>query len=123
MSAKRSPQQLRVWRHFILASEVVRREVGRDLWEHAELSEADFTVLAELAGAPGETMRSTHCARVLAWDTSRLSHQVRRLEQRGLIARGRGLAEDGRAAVVSLTDAGRTAYRKALGPHLSSARH
>jgi DNA-binding MarR family transcriptional regulator len=68
-------------------------------------------------------MRSTHCARALAWDTSRFSHQVRRLEQRGLIARGRGLAEEGQAAVVSLTDAGRTAYRKALGPHLSSARH
>jgi DNA-binding MarR family transcriptional regulator len=118
-----SAQQLRVWRNFIVAGEAVRREVGRELWEHAELSEADFTVLAELASAPDETMRSTHCARALDWDTGRFSHQVRRLEQRGLITRGRGVNGDGRAAVVSLTEAGRTAYRQALGPHLRSAQH
>jgi DNA-binding MarR family transcriptional regulator len=43
------------------------------------------------------------------------------MEERGLLRRGRGTTGDGRAAVVTLTDAGRTAYRKALGPHLRSA--
>jgi DNA-binding MarR family transcriptional regulator len=67
-------------------------------------------------------MRSTQCARAVGWDTDRLSHHLRRVEQRGLIRRGRGTADDRRAAVVTLTDEGRTAYRKALGPHLRSAR-
>ncbi|MEV4346658.1 MarR family winged helix-turn-helix transcriptional regulator [Actinoplanes sp. NPDC049596] len=100
----------------------MRREVGRDLWADAQLSEADFTVLAELAAAPNGTMRSTGCARALGWDTGRFSHQLKRMEERGLVQRGRGEAGDGRAAVVTLTDEGRTAYRKALGPHMRSAK-
>ena len=121
MSGRLTAQQLRVWQSFVLAGEAVRREVSRELWSDAQLSEADFTVLAELSLAPENTMRSTECARALDWDTGRLSHQLRRLEQRGLIRRGRGTPDDGRAAVVSLTGEGRTAYRKALGPHMRSA--
>ncbi|MDG4782745.1 MarR family transcriptional regulator [Micromonospora sp. WMMD961] len=123
MSAKSSAQQRRVWQTFVLLSEVVRREVGRDLADSSGLSEADFTVLAELAHAPEGSMRSTRCARALDWETGRLSHQLRRLEQRGLIERSRGDAGDGRSAVITLTDAGRHAYRSALGPHLRSAQH
>ncbi|MTD53140.1 MarR family winged helix-turn-helix transcriptional regulator [Amycolatopsis pithecellobii] len=118
-----SAQQHRVWQTFVLLSEAVRREVGRDLAETSGLSDADFTVLAELAHAPGGTMRSTHCARALDWDTGRLSHQLRRMQERGLITRARGDASDARAAVVTITDAGRIAYRDALAPHLRSARY
>ena len=121
MTARLTARQIRVWQRFVLAGEATRREVGRELWDNAQLSEADFTVLAELSAAPDNTMRSTQCARAVGWDTGRLSHQLRRMQERGLIRRGRGTAGDGRAAVVTLTDAGRTAYRKALGPHLRSA--
>ncbi|MFG1991028.1 MarR family winged helix-turn-helix transcriptional regulator [Actinoplanes sp. NPDC048988] len=122
MSGRMTAAERRVWQNFIVLGEAVRREVGRDLWADAQLSEADFTVLAQLASAPDGTMRSTGCARALGWDTGRLSHQLRRMEERGLVRRGRGEPGDGRAAVVALTDEGRTAYRKALGPHLRSAR-
>jgi DNA-binding MarR family transcriptional regulator len=88
----------------------------------ANSKDADFTVLAELSRAPGNTMRSTQCAHAVGWDTGRLSHQLRRMEERGLIRRGRGTSDDRRAAVVTLTGQGSTAYRKALGPHLRSAR-
>lgn len=123
MSAKSSAQQRQVWQTFVVLSESVRREVSRDLAESSGLSEADFTVLAELAHAPGGTMRSTQCARALDWETGRLSHQLRRLEQRGLIGRARGEGGDGRSALIVLTDAGRHAYRSSLGPHLRSAQH
>lgn len=122
MAARSRTRENRIWRNFILLSEGVRREVGRDLWDDAQLTEAEFTVLAHLAGAPGGSLRSTECARALDWDTGRMSHQVRRMEERGLIRRGRD-AGDGRAAVVTLTDEGRDAYRRALGPHLRSAKH
>jgi DNA-binding MarR family transcriptional regulator len=42
--------------------------------------------------------------------------------ERGLVRRGRGAGQDGRAALVTITDQGRTAYRRALGPHLASAK-
>ena len=67
-------------------------------------------------------MRSTECAQALDWDTGRMSHQLRRLEERGLLKRGRGVAGDKRAAVVSLTHEGLSAYRRALGPHMRSAK-
>ncbi|WP_157756820.1 MarR family winged helix-turn-helix transcriptional regulator [Plantactinospora sp. KBS50] len=123
MSAKSSAEQRRVWQTFVLLSEAVRREVGRDLADGSGLSEADFTVLAELAHAPEGALRSTRCAQALDWESGRLSHQLRRLEQRGLITRARGAAGDGRAAVVAITDSGRDAYRRALGPHLRSAQY
>jgi DNA-binding MarR family transcriptional regulator len=121
VSERTTAQQRRVWQTFLLLNEAVRRELARDLWEVSQLSETDFTVLARLAAAPRESMRSTECARALDWDSGRMSHHLRRMEERGLIARGRGV-DDGRAAVVTLTDEGRSAYRRALGPHWRSAK-
>ena len=111
-----------MWQNFVVLSEVVRRELARELWDASRLSDADFTVLARLAAAPGASMRSTECARALDWDTGRMSHQLRRMQQRGLLRRSRGAGDDGRAAIVTLTDEGRSAYRRALGPHWRSAK-
>jgi DNA-binding MarR family transcriptional regulator len=122
MSDRTTAQQRRVWQNFLALGETVRRELARDLWENSQLSEPDFTVLARLATAPAASMRSTECARALGWDTGRMSHHLRRMEERGLVQRSRGTGEDGRAAVVVLTDDGRSAYRRALGPHWRSAK-
>ncbi|MEV6587469.1 MarR family winged helix-turn-helix transcriptional regulator [Streptomyces acidicola] len=122
MSDRTTAQQRRVWQNFLALNESVRRELARDLWDTSQLSEADFSVLARLAAAPGASMRSTECARALDWDSSRMSHHLRRMEERNLVRRGRGAGSDGRAAVVTLTDEGRSAYRRALGPHWRSAK-
>lgn len=115
-------RQLRIWQNFVVLSETVHREVGRDLWDDAGLTASEFTVLAELSSRPGGGMRPSQCARAIDWDTSRLSHMLRRMEKRGLISRGKGGGSDGRAAEVVLTKEGRSAYRRALGPHLGSAK-
>ena len=118
-------QQLRVWQNFVVLAETVGREVGRDLWDDAGLTGAEFTVLAELRLRPGGTMRPSQCARSIGWETSRLSHQLRRMEKRGLIVRDKRAASeesDGRAATITLTHQGLSAYRRAIGPHLRSAR-
>lgn len=112
-----------MWQNFLALNDSVRREITREQWDVSQLSEADFSVLARLAAAPDESMRSTECARALDWETGRMSHQLRRMEERNLLRRGRGTADDGRAAVVTLTDEGRTAYRRALGPHWRSIKH
>lgn len=122
MSSKLTEQQLKVWRDFHVLGEIIRREVGRDLLDESQLTEADFTVLAELSVQARGSVRASECARSLDWEASRLSHQLRRMEARGLVTRGREGEADGRASRITLTDAGRRAYRKALGPHLQSAR-
>jgi DNA-binding MarR family transcriptional regulator len=114
--------ELATWQKLQTVTEVLRREVGRDLWADARLSDAEFTVLAHLQSADAEVIRPSDCAREIGWDSSRLSHQLRRLERRDLVATTRGSDEDGRAVRVTLTDAGRTAYRRAIGPHLRSAK-
>ncbi len=116
-----SRERRRVWEDVVVLADAVRREVARDLHAESGLSDADFTVLAHLASTPGSAGRSTRCAEAIGWGTDRLSHQVRRLEDRGLVRREPAAGGDGRASLVVLTDAGRTAYRRALGPHFASA--
>jgi len=65
-------------------------------------------------------MRPGACAQAIGWDSSRLAHQLGRLEKRGLVRRDPD-PEDGRASVVAVTEAGLEAYRRAIGPHLRSA--
>lgn len=120
VSAKMSPEELRAWENLQTVAEVLHREVGRDLWDDARLSDTEFTVLAHLQRA-GRPVRPSECAKSIGWDSSRLSHQLRRLERRGLIAKAVGELADGRATLIAATPEGRSAYRKAIGPHLRSA--
>lgn len=113
-------RELRTWEALQVVTEHLKREVGRDLWADAALSDTEFTVLANVRLAP-EGIRPGACARAIGWDSSRLSHQLRRLEKRGLVSR-QADPHDGRATVVVLTEQGRDAYRRAIGPHLRSAR-
>ena len=119
MSDKLSPFELRTWETLHTVTEQLKREVGRDLWADAELSDTEFTVLAHLRLSP-DGVRPGACAQAIGWDSSRLSHQLRRLEKRGLVER-RADPHDGRAAVLVMTDEGREVYRKAIGPHLRAA--
>jgi DNA-binding MarR family transcriptional regulator len=116
-----SPAELAVWQKLQTVTENLRREVGRGLREDAQLSEPEFTVLAHLVFAGGSA-RPSACARSIGWDTSRLAHLLGRMQGRGLIARSPEGDRDGRASVVSLTDEGRRAHRRAVGPHLRAAK-
>jgi DNA-binding MarR family transcriptional regulator len=119
MSEKMSSFELGTWENLHTVTEKLKREVGRDLWADAELSDTEFTVLAHLRLSPGG-VRPGACAQAIGWDSSRLSHQLRRLEKRGLVER-RADPRDGRAAVLVMTDTGQEVYRKAIGPHLRAA--
>ncbi|CAA9449111.1 MAG: hypothetical protein AVDCRST_MAG01-01-4382 [uncultured Rubrobacteraceae bacterium] len=119
---KMTERQLRVWQNFVVLAETIDREVGRDLWDDAGLTKSEFTVLAELSSQSRGGMRPSQCARAIDWDTSRLSHMLRRMEKRRLVSRGKSDGSDGRAAEIVLTKEGRSAYRRALGPHLGSAK-
>lgn len=80
--------------------------IQRDLSKATGLSEADYEILAALVDAPGDAVRAIALRCGLQWEKSRLSHQLRRMEQRGLIAR-QECEEDGRGAMIVVTDEGR----------------
>lgn len=114
-----SSDELAVWQRLQTVTESLRREVGRGLRADADLSESEFTVLAHVVTAGG-SIRAGECARSIGWDSSRLAHQLGRLERRGLVDRTTD-ATDARSSVVSLTETGRAAHRRAVGPHLRAA--
>ena len=109
------------WRGYRRMRALLDLQITRDLWRDSSLSDADYDVLSTLTEIEGQTWRSTDLARHLLWSTSRLSHQVARMERRGLVARG-DCADDGRGATLSLTPAGLAALRGAAPRHLASVR-
>ena len=90
--------------------------LNRELARETGLSEADFEILAHLADAPGESLRALALRCGLEWEKSRLSHQLRRMEQRGLIVR-EACVEDNRGAVVRVTEEGRRLAEEARVVH------
>jgi DNA-binding MarR family transcriptional regulator len=113
-------QQLDTWQRLQVVTERLRRRVGADLRSDADLSEPEFTVLAHLVDMGG-TARPTACAAAIGWDSSRLAHQLRRLERRALVERRPDPDGDARGSSIAITAAGRAAHRAAVGSHLRVA--
>ncbi|MEU8434232.1 MarR family winged helix-turn-helix transcriptional regulator [Streptomyces sp. NPDC029216] len=100
---------------------LVNAEIARDLQQDSALSEADYDVLSVLGSTDGHRMRITALAGLMRWSRSRLSHQLTRMEQRGLVRREE-VATDGRGAEVVLTEAGVGAITTAAPHHVESVR-
>lgn len=100
---------------------LVNAEIARDLQQDSGLSEADYDVLSVLGSTDGHRMRVTALAALMSWSRSRLSHQLTRMEQRGLVRREE-VATDGRGAEVVLTADGVSAITGAAPHHVESVR-
>src|SRR5213592_3019710 len=101
-----APEQERAWRRYRRMRTLLDLQIGRDLQTDSGLSEADYDVLSTLSEAPRGEWRAREFAARLLWSSSRLAHQVGRMEARGLVER-RGMEDDARGAVVVLTPHGR----------------
>jgi DNA-binding MarR family transcriptional regulator len=114
-----SPQELRVWHAFRLMGEDVLARVGRDITTGTGLSGPEFAVLSRLAALGNGEMRQQALAECMGWDKSRLSHQLTRMKERGLI--DRRLA-GGNAVLVVLTKLGQEKLNAARPVHAESVR-
>jgi DNA-binding MarR family transcriptional regulator len=99
-------EQQQVWRGYLEMTSRLQTAMHRQLQQDCELSLADYDVLVALS--EGGPQRINELGEVLAWEQSRLSHQLRRMRGRGLVER-HGSDDDRRGATVDLTDAGRAA--------------
>jgi DNA-binding MarR family transcriptional regulator len=95
--------------------------IARDLRQDSGLSDADYDVLSTLSEAEDDSWRAGDLAARLLWSSSRLAHQVRRMELRGLVCRTAS-DDDARGAVVALTPAGRSLLEAAARHHVASVR-
>ncbi|TDE07982.1 MarR family winged helix-turn-helix transcriptional regulator [Jiangella asiatica] len=111
----------RAWRGYLRMNTVLGAALSRQLQVDSTLSLPDFEVLVHLTDVEDERLRVSELARVMRWEKSRLSHQVTRMERRGLVAREECLS-DGRGAFVVLTGAGRDAIEAAAPAHVDAVR-
>src|SRR5258708_510714 len=101
-----SDTQIAVWANYQRMRVRLTERINRELAQKAGLSEADFEILSALIESPNESVRALALRCGLEWEKSRLSHQLRRMEERGLISR-QECAEDNRGSVIRVTEAGR----------------
>lgn len=110
------PARRDVWRRYFESSALLTDRLERSLREQTGLSLADYNVLLLLTEAPENTLRMGELARRLVFSPSRLTYLVKTLTDRGLVDR-RDCAQDGRGKEAVLTDAGRSAFRRAAVLH------
>ena len=101
-----SDPQAAAWSSYQRMRARLSGQLNRELARKTGLSEADFEILAALTESPDQPVRALALRCGLEWEKSRLSHQLRRMEARGLVVRGQ-CSEDNRGAVIRVTDAGR----------------
>ena len=109
------------WRAYLDMNALLTARLNREMQETSGISIADFSVLVPLSEHPEGRMRVLELARALGWEKSRLSHQLTRMQQRGLIERS-SCSEDRRGAWIRLTGAGRAAVEAAAPRHVESVR-
>lgn len=114
-----SDEEQQVWRGYLAMVAELQAAMNRQLQRDCGLSLADYEVLVALSERGAQRM--FELGEALAWEQSRLSHQLRRMRERGLVSR-HGAADDRRGATVTLTDAGLAALRTAAPGHAALVR-
>jgi DNA-binding MarR family transcriptional regulator len=116
-----SSHQLDSWLSYQRMRVRLADRINREISRSCGVSEADFDILMALLESPQGPMRALELRCGLEWEKSRLSHQLRRMEQRGLVRR-EICVEDNRSAVIVLTDTGRDLAETARRAHDDAVR-
>lgn len=109
------------WLRLISLVELLPGVLDAQLRLDAGLTHFEYLVLAMLSEAPDRTRRMTALAQLTNATLPRLSHVVRRLEERGLVERS-PCPDDGRATNAHLTDDGFAELDAAAPGHVSTVR-
>lgn len=111
----------RAWLGYVFTRDLVAAAVGRDSLRESNLTYVEYTVLARLADAPDHRRSFAELAAVLEWSQSRLSHQITRMEKRGLVAR-ESIPDDARRTAAVLSAKGEQVLESAAPAHVDSVR-
>jgi DNA-binding MarR family transcriptional regulator len=114
-------RKARVWQAYRDTQRELTGALERQLIRDSGLSGAEYAVLVPLSAAPDGLLRARELGSELGWDRSRLSHQISRMEKRGLVIREECSA-DARGSMVRLTDTGRAAIEGAAPEHVEAVR-
>jgi DNA-binding MarR family transcriptional regulator len=115
-----SAEEQQAWRATVHMSQLLMRQLDRDLEVHG-LNSHDYEILVVLSEAPDNRLRMTELADATSQSRSRLSHQISRMEARGLVRRD-NCEGDKRGTFAVLTATGVEAIERAAPDHVEHVR-
>jgi DNA-binding MarR family transcriptional regulator len=115
-----SAQEQRVWRTHLTVSRLLFHQLERDLQPFG-LTGNDYEILVNLSESSGHRMRMSDLAKATLQSKSRLSHQITRMENSGLVRR-ENCESDRRGLFTVLTEHGWEIMRQVAPHHVASVR-
>jgi DNA-binding MarR family transcriptional regulator len=116
-----SAEEWAVWRKFYAMRRQLDRALEDQLQRDAGISGPDYEILLSLFESPQRRLRSRDLSERIGWEKSRTSHQVTRMESRGLVERSE-CEDDLRGTWIGLTSDGRRAVLGAMRKHTTTIR-
>jgi DNA-binding MarR family transcriptional regulator len=115
------PDELAAWMALAALMFKLPGVLDYQLQRDSGLTHFEYLVMAGLSESPDRSRRMSDLAGFANGSLSRLSHVVKRLEQRGFVVR-RPHADDGRITVAELTEAGWEQLVAAAPGHVATVR-
>ena len=109
------------WRLLLATVRKVTRCIEETLVADHGLSTSEFAVLVSLSEDPERQVRLRDLCVDLDWDRSRASHQITRMQRRGLVTKTR-CSGDARGVIVQITPEGSERLVAAVPEHVESVR-
>ena len=103
----------RAWRAFHKIGTSLLPHLSRQITQHSGITAAEYVVLVSLSELPVPEISLNRLATNLGWEISRMSHQISRMEESGLVKKTRN-SEDSRSFNVSITLQGRKVAESAI---------
>ncbi|MCC9197050.1 MarR family transcriptional regulator [Arthrobacter sp. zg-Y820] len=116
-----SPDERRAWLALYAVATRLTPTLDADLFRRARITLFDYHVLAMASEAPGRALPMSELAARSNASLSRLSHVVKKLENRGWMERSPS-PDDARVTTAALTDEGLAALEGLAPDHVRSVR-
>jgi DNA-binding MarR family transcriptional regulator len=115
-----TPDETHIWRSVLRLSDLLRFRVAAEMREVSDLSRTDHSVLLHLAEVDGGQMVQQQLVESMCWSKSRMSHQLARMEGRGLVERTPD--PQSRQMIVTLTEKGYEVLDAVASVHATAVR-
>jgi DNA-binding MarR family transcriptional regulator len=115
------PEERQAWLALLAVTTLLPGNLDGALQRQGRLTLFDYNVLAMLSEAEGRSLPMSELASRTYSSLSRLSHVVKKLEQRGWVARTQ-CSEDARVTTAVLTEGGFAAIEQMAPCHVESVR-
>lgn len=103
----------KAWRAFHKIGTSLLPHLGRQITNHSGITGAEYVVLVALSELTTSSVNLKRLAQGLGWEISRMSHQISRMEEAGLVKKARNQL-DSRRFDVSITPKGRKIAEAAI---------